>query len=92
MELAAQRVHLVEQVDHGLDRLVVEAHLIREIGKKPGARHVDRLEDPVLAIGRGPQQAARDPALDMDDSETVMCLQQFLERGHVNCSIAWRGS
>jgi hypothetical protein len=66
MELTAQRVHLVEKIDHRLDRFVVEAEIAGQVGEQPGARHVDRLEDPVLAVGRRPQQAARDPALDMD--------------------------
>ena len=92
MELAAQRVHLVEQVDHRFDRLLVEAHLIRELGEQLGARHVDRLEDPVLAVGGRPQQAALDPALDVDRGQPAVHAQQFLQRGHVNCSIDLRGS
>src|SRR5262245_25054643 len=92
MELPSQRVHLVQQVDHGLHRLVVEAHLVDELGQQARARHVDRLEDPGLALGARPQQAALHPALDMDRGQAAMQVEELLQRGHVNCSIALRGS
>src|ERR1700722_16836447 len=92
MELAAQRVHLIDEVDHRLDRVVIEAHLVDQFGEQTGARHIDGLEDPGVALGARPQQAAFPPALDMNGGEPAVRAQQVIEARHVNCSIALRGS
>src|SRR5207344_2494936 len=55
-------------------------------------RHVDGLEDPGVALGARPQEAALHPALDMDRGEPAVHAQQVVEARHVNCSIALRGS
>ena len=81
-----------ESVETVVDLLDQVHTLRRQLSEEMGARHVDRLEDPGVIVGRRPQQAACDPALDMDDGETVMRPQQFFERRHVNCSIDLRGS
>src|SRR5258708_11359473 len=91
-ELVAQGVDLVDQGDHRLDGVIVEADIVGELGEQAHARHVDLLEAPGIAVATWPQQAARHPALDMDGGELAVQAQQFVEIGHVNCSIAWRGS
>ena len=92
MELAAQREHLVDEVDDRLDGVVVEAQFVGKLGEQAGACHVDRLEGPGIALGGRPQQAAGHPALDMDGRQPAVHAQQFVEARHVNCSIALRGS
>src|SRR5260370_15485248 len=60
-ELTAQGMHLVDKVDHRLDRLVIEAHLVDQLGEQAGARHLDRLEGPSLALRARPPPAALHP-------------------------------
>src|SRR5260370_40689088 len=91
-ELTAQGMHLVDKVDHRLDRLVIEAHLVDQLGEQAGARHVDGLEDPGVALGARPQQAAFHPALDMDSGEPARPAQQGVEARPASCSIALRGA
>ena len=45
-----------------------------------------------VALRARSQQAAFDPALDMDGGEPAVRTEQVVEVGHVNCSIALRGS
>src|SRR5215831_12686397 len=92
MELAAQGVDLVEQVDHRLHRLLVEAQLVGQLGEQAGARHVDCLEHPAVALGGGSQQAALHPAFDVQRRQAAMRAQELVECGHVNCSMGLRGS
>ena len=91
-ELAAQGVHLIDQANHDFHGVVIEADIVGELGKQAHPRHVDLLEDPGVSFASWTQHAARHPALDMNGGELAMQAQQFVERGHVNCSIAWRGS
>src|SRR5207302_4805951 len=91
VELASQGMDLVEQAENRLHRLVIEADLVGQFGQQPSARHVDLLEAPARAAVERPQQAARHPALDVDGGQAMLA-QQLVETGHVNCSIAARGS
>src|SRR5215831_3343804 len=69
-----------------------DALSVAQLVEQAGARHVDRLEHPAVALGGGPEQAALHPAFDVQRRQAAMRAQELVECGHVNCSMGLRGS